>query len=203
MSIELSEESMRRYGTSFSEVATAIRNSSVNLSSGRIRTETGEVLLRTRNLADSEPDFKAIVIRQNRDGGRVTVGDVAQVVDGYEDEEILATVNGEPSVLLQIMSTDNMQVVKSSNSVRDWMEKRQESMPAGASLMLWSDSADVYKSRMATISSAAFAGLILVFFVLILSLRPQVALWVTVGISVAFMGTFALLPTFDVSLNIL
>ncbi len=203
VSIELSEESMRRYGTSFSEVATAIRNSSVNLSSGRIRTETGDVLLRTRNLADSEPDFKAIVIRQNRDGGRVTVGDVAQVVDGYEDEEILATVNGEPSVLLQIMSTDNMQVVKSSNSVRDWMEKRQESMPAGASLMLWSDSADVYKSRMATISSAAFAGLILVFLVLILSLRPQVALWVTVGISVAFMGTFALLPTFDVSLNIL
>jgi len=203
VSIELSEESMRRYGTNFSEVAAAIRNSSVNLSSGRIRTETGDVLLRARNLADSEPDFKAIVIRQNSNGGRVTVGDVARVVDGYEDEEILATVNGEPSVLLQIMSTDNMQVVKSSDSVRAWMEKRQESMPAGVSLMMWNDTADVYKSRMATISSAAIAGLILVFLVLILSLRPQVALWVTVGISVAFMGTFALLPTFDVSLNVL
>jgi multidrug efflux pump subunit AcrB len=203
VSIELSEESMRRYGTSFSEVATAIRNSSVNLSSGRIRTETGDVLLRARNLASSESDFEAIVIRQNSDGGMVTVGDVARVVDGYEDEEILATVNGEPSVLLQIMSTDNMQVVKSSDSVRAWMEKRQETMPAGVSLMLWNDTADIYKSRMATISSAAFAGLILVFLVLILSLRPQVALWVTVGISVAFMGTFALLPTFDVSLNIL
>jgi multidrug efflux pump subunit AcrB len=203
VSIELSEESMRRYGTSFSEVATAIRNSSVNLSSGRIRTETGDVLLRARNLASSESDFEAIVIRQNSDGGMVTVGDVARVVDGYEDEEILATVNGEPSVLLQIMSTDNMQVVKSSDSVRAWMEKRQETMPTGVSLMLWNDTADIYKSRMATISSAAFAGLILVFLVLILSLRPQVALWVTVGISVAFMGTFALLPTFDVSLNIL
>ncbi|MDA0979010.1 MAG: efflux RND transporter permease subunit, partial [Proteobacteria bacterium] len=106
VAIELSEEDLRRYALSFSEVAAAIRNSSINLSSGRVRTETGDVLLRARNLADNEEDFGEIIIRQNPDGGTVRVRDVARVVDGFEDEEILATMNGEPAVLLQVLSTE-------------------------------------------------------------------------------------------------
>ena len=203
VTIELSEQALRRYSLSFDEVANAIRASSINISSGRIRTETGDVLLRARNMADSEEDFSNIVIRQSRSGGIVRVGDVAKVIDGFEENEILATLNGEPAVLLQILTTDNMQVVKTSDSVRQWMEERKKTLPEGVSLSLWFDSADIYKSRMGTIGSSAYLGLILVFLVLILSLRPKVALWVTAGIGIAFIGTFALLPVYDVSLNIL
>lgn len=203
VTIELAEDAMRRYGLSFSEVAAAIRSSSINLSSGRVRTETGDVLLRARNLADTEDEFGEIVVRQDSRGGIIRVRDVARVVDGYEDEEILATMNGEPTVLLQVLSTENMQVVKTSDAVKAWMEERQKTLPDGVSLSIWFDTADIYKSRMNTIGNSAYLGLLLVFLVLILSLRPQVALWVTAGIGVAFMGTFALLPANDVSLNIL
>ncbi|MDA0978390.1 MAG: efflux RND transporter permease subunit, partial [Proteobacteria bacterium] len=120
-----------------------------------------------------------------------------------EDEEILATMNGEPAVLLQVLSTENMQVVKTSDAVKAWMEERQKTLPEGVDLTIWFDTADVYKSRMSTIGNSAYMGLLLVFLVLILSLRPKVALWVTAGIGVAFMGTFALLPANDVSLNIM
>lgn len=203
VSIELSEQSMRRYGLSFADVANAIRGSSINLSSGRIRTETGDVLLRARNIADTEDEFNRIIIRQSPSGGTVRVGDVAHVVDGFEDNEILATMNGEPAVLIQIMSTDNMQVVKASDAIKAWMKKTEPTLPQGVSLSVWFDSADMYKSRMGTISKSAYMGLVLVFLVLILSLRPKVALWVTAGIGVSFLGTFALLPAYDVSLNIM
>ena len=203
VSIEVSEDSLRQYGLSFSEVAAAIRGSSINLSSGRIRTETGDVLLRARNVADTEEEFERIILRQTAEGAVVRLGDVASIVDGYEDNEILATMNGEPAVLLQIMSSDYMQVVKTSDAVKAWMEERQQTLPDGVNLSIWFDTADMYKSRMGTISDAAFLGLVLVFMILILSLRPKVALWVTVGIGVAFLGTFALLPANDVSLNIM
>ena len=203
VSIELSEDSMRRYGLSFDQVARAVRGSSINLSSGRVRTETGDVRLRARNLADSEQDFGKIVIRQTSDGGIVRLRDVAQVIDGFEDDEILATLDGEPAVLLQVMTTEVMQVIKSSESIRAWLEERRATLPEGVSLTLWGDSADFYNSTMRTISTSAYVGLALVFLVLILSLRPQVALWVTAGIAVAFMGTFSLLPAYDVSLNIM
>ena len=76
-------------------------------------------------------------------------------------------------------------------------------MPKGVSLELWFDTADIYTSRMDLIASSSMMGLVLVFLILILTLRPKVAVWVTAGIGVAFIGTFALLPANDVSLNVI
>jgi multidrug efflux pump subunit AcrB len=203
VTIELSEASMRQYGLSFSDVADAIRASSINLSSGQVRTATGDVQIRARNLADTERDFADITVRQSADGGTIRVGDVARVIDGFEDNEILATMNGQPAVLLQVQSSDNMQVVKASNAVKAWMEERSASLPEGVELTMWFDTADIYSERMELIGKSAYLGLALVFLVLILSLRPRVALWVTAGIGVAFLGTFSLLPMNDVSLNVI
>jgi len=203
VTVELSESSMRRYRLSFSDVADAIRGSSINLSSGQLRTETGDVQLRARNLADSAQDFEAIIVRQTDDGGTVRVGDVARVIDGFEDNEILATLNGQPAVLLQVQNTDNMQVVRASEAVRAWMEERRATLPRGIELTMWFDTADIYTGRMELIGKSAYLGLALVFAVLILTLRPRVALWVTAGIGVAFIGSFSLLPMNDVSLNVM
>jgi multidrug efflux pump subunit AcrB len=203
VSIELSEQAMRRYGLTFNDVATAIRASSLNLSSGSIRTATGDVLLRARNLADNEQDFADIVIRQSKDGGILRISDVARVVDGYVDEEILATLNGENSVLVQVMTTDQMDVVKASESMHKWLEGAKKRMPEGVHLTLWWDSSEIYSNRMSTITRAALSGLLLVFLILILTLRPIVALWVTMGIGVAFIGTLSVLPVTGVSLNVI
>ncbi len=203
VSIELSELDMRRFGLSFDEVANAVRASSINLSSGQVRTDTGDVRLRARNLADTEQDFARIVVRQTDDGGIVTLADVATIIDGFEDEDILATLDGQPAVLLQVMSQEYMQVVKSSEALRGWIEERRQSLPAGVNLTLWGDSADIYRGTMDTIMDSAYLGLLLVFLVLILTLRPKVALWVTAGIAVAFLGTFSLLPANGVSLNVM
>jgi multidrug efflux pump subunit AcrB len=203
VTIELSEASMRRYRLGFNDVANAIRASSINLSSGQVRTATGDVRLRARNLADNQADFEQIVLRQTGDGATVRLRDVARVIDGFEENEILATMNGQPAVLLQILASDNMQVVKSSDTVRTWMETARPALPQGVELTIWFDSAEIYKSRMSTIGHSAYLGLALVFAVLILSLRPKVALWVTAGIAVSFLGTFSLLPANDVSLNIM
>jgi multidrug efflux pump subunit AcrB len=203
VSIEVSEEAMRRYNISFADVADAIRNYSINQSSGTVRTEVGAYQLKVRSLADTEEEFAEIIIRETPGGGIIRVGDVAKVIDGFEDNPILATLNGEPAVLLQVMTTETMDIVTASDSIRKWIAERQDSLPAGASLTLWTDNADDFKSRMATIGSSAFLGLVLVLIVLLLTLRPIVALWVAVGIATAYAGAFVLLPSVDVSLNML
>lgn len=203
VSIELSEEAMRRYGLTFDEVANAIGGSSINLSSGSVKSHSGDILLRARNLADSQIDFESIVVRQNSQGGVLTVGDVAKVNDGFEDNEILATLNGEPAVLIQVMSHENMDIVKASDSVKKWVEETNARLPRGVELLIWWDVADLYKDRMNTIVGAATSGLALVFIILILTLRPKVALWVSVGIATSYLGSLALLPSYDISLNII
>ncbi|MEM1141095.1 MAG: efflux RND transporter permease subunit [Pseudomonadota bacterium] len=203
VTIEVSEYSLRQYGLSFAEVADAIRATSINLSSGQVRTATGDVQIRARNLADTQTDFAEIVVRQSSNGGIVRVGDVARVNDGFEDNEILATMNGQPAVLLQLQNSDNMQIVRASEAVNAWVDERQKTLPQGVFLEVWFDSADIYSSRMELIGRSSVLGLALVFLVLILSLRPKVALWVTAGIGVAYMGSFAMLPSNDVSINVI
>ena len=203
VSIEVSEDALRRYNLSFSQVADAIRNTSINQSAGQVRTEVGTYQLKVRSQADTEADFNNIIVRETADGAIIRVGDVATVLDGFEDNPILATLNGEPAVLLQIMSTEIMDIVTASDSVRAWIEKRQETLPAGAKLTLWTDQAVDFKGRMKTIGSSAVMGLALVMLILLLTLRPIVAFWVAVGIATAYAGAFVLLGSVGVSLNML
>ena len=203
VSIEVSEQALRRYGMTFQQVADAIRTSSINQSAGTVRTDVGTYQLKVRNQANSEQEFADIIVRQTADGGTIRVGDVANVVDGFEDNEILATLNGEPSVLLQVMSTETMDILTASESIRNWIDERSKTLPAGAKLTLWTDNAVEFKGRLETIGSSAFQGLILVLLVLVFSLRPKVAFWVAIGIATAYAGAFVLLPSMGVSLNML
>ncbi|MEM9181913.1 MAG: efflux RND transporter permease subunit [Pseudomonadota bacterium] len=203
VSIQVSESALRRYGLTFADVANAVRDSSLNQSSGTVRTEVGAYQLKVRSQADTEQDFENIIVRQNDRGGTIRVGDVATVIDGFEDNEILATLNGKPAVLLQVMATENMDIVRASESIRGWIETRRESLPADAKLTLWTDNAVDFKGRMKTIGSAAVQGLVLVLLVLLFTLRPIVAFWVAVGIATAYAGTFVFMPSVDVSLNML
>ncbi len=203
ISIEVGEDALKRYGLTFSDVASAIRNSSMNQSSGSVRTQVGTYQLKVRSQADTEAEFAEIIVKETADGGVIKVGDVATVIDGFEDNPILATLNGEPGVLIQVMTTEIMDIVKASDSVRNWIAERKDTLPNGAKLTLWNDQAEDFKGRMQTIGSSAFMGLILVLFVLMLTLRPKVALWVAVGIATAYAGAFVFLPTVGVSLNML
>ncbi len=203
VSVQVSEDALQRYNMSFNQVAQAIRNHSINQSSGSVRTDVGTYQLTVRSQADTEAEFSDIVIRQTSDGGTIRVGDVATVVDGFEDNPILATLNGEPAVLIQVMTTEVMDIVKASESISEWIEKRQDTLPAGVSLTLWTDQAEAFKGRMTTIGSSAGIGLVLVLIFLVLTLRPKVALWVAVGIGTAYAGAFVFLPHVGVSLNML
>ncbi len=203
VSIEVSEEALRRFGLTLGEVATAVRGSSVNISAGNVRTEIGNVQLRTRNLADSKSEFENIVIRQEANGAVVRVRDVATVKDGFEEVDILATVNGEHTILVQVMSGPEMDIVKLSNDVKSYLEEARDEAPPGITLTLWDDQSETFSGRMNTIYSNFLVGLVLVLITLFLFLRPTVAFWVAVGIAVAFAGGLAFLPIFGVSLNMI
>ena len=203
VSIEVSEANLQAYGLSLEDVANAVRANSLNASSGIIRTQVGNVQLRTRHLADSKKDFENIIIRQNADGSTLRVKDIATVIDGFEQVHLNATMNGKPTILVSVMTGPNMDIVKMSNTVLDYVKSHQDDLPPGISMRIWNDNSKIYKDRMHAIGSNFFMGLILVFITLILFLRPIIAFWVAFGIAVAFAGGLALLPSFDVTFNMI
>jgi multidrug efflux pump subunit AcrB len=203
VSIELSEENLRRYGLTFDEISRAISNSSLNASAGNVRTALGDLALTSRQLGDSADDFGEIIIRQTPDGGTLRVRDVARVTDGFVDANLAATYNGEPMALVVVESSPNQDVVEVADGVEAYLERKRQEMPDGVSLSLWWDNSELYEGRMNTIASSALIGGALVLITLFLFLRPIVAFWVTIGIFIAFGGAFLLLPFMGVTLNML
>ena len=203
VSIEVSEDALRQYGMTLSEVAQAVRGASVNASSGTVRTDIGNMQLRTRNQANTQEEFENIVIRQDAGGAVIHVRDVATVIDGFEQVNLLATVNGKRTILVQVRSGPNMDIVKMSKNVSEYLEKNADKLPDGMSITTWEDAAELYSGRINTIAKNFFTGLLLVCLTLMLFLRPKIAFWVSMGIATAFAGGLALLPLFDVSFNMI
>jgi len=206
VSIEVSENALRRYNISFATVADAIRSTSINRSSGRVQTDVGAYSLRVRNQAKNQVDFENIVIRQTADGGVLKVSDVAIVKDGFVETENLTLIDGAPLILLEVLSGENIDVVTASDSVKAWIETRKPELQAiygDIDLAIWFSEAEILENRLETIGNSAFYGLILVLVLLLLTLRPIVAFWVTIGIATAYAGAFIFLPASGVTLNML
>ncbi|MBV5258269.1 efflux RND transporter permease subunit [Synechococcus moorigangaii CMS01] len=203
VSIEISEENMRRYGITIAELSRAISTSSLNLSAGSVRTDLGDVRVAARQLADTAEEFGNIIVRQTPGGSVIRVRDVATVIDGLEDRPFEATFNGEPMVLLTLMSVGNSDVIDVSGSLAAYIDRKQRELPTTVTISEWWDGADQFNSQLTVIGSSALLGLALVLVVLILFLRPIVAFWVTIGIATAFAGAFMLLPLIGVTLNFL
>ncbi|WP_440876021.1 efflux RND transporter permease subunit [Thalassotalea sp. PLHSN55] len=203
IAIELTEHSMSLFDISIDEVANAIRNTSFNISAGTVRDDAGILMLSTRNRAEYQQDFEDIIIRQNSDGGALYLKDIATIKDGLRDSRYFSSFDGETAILIDVMNSDYMDIPKISEHVHQYVNAKNEQLPDGVSLTIWSDWNEAYQARLSTIFTNALSGLLLVFIMLLLFLQPQIALWVTAGIATAFAASFALLPTFDVSLNMI
>lgn len=203
VSIEVSEDALRRYGITFSDIVEAVRGTSVNASSGNVRTDLGDMQLRTRNLADTQSEFETIIVKQLPNGAVVRLSDIATIKDGFEEVNLLATVNGEHTILVQVMSGQKMDIVKISREVAAYLETERPNAPAGVSMTVWEDQEETYSGRMGTIAKSFLSGLLLVLITLVLFLRPTIAFWVSAGIAIAFAGGLAFLHVFDVSLNMI
>lgn len=203
VSVEVSEASLRRYGLTFDDVARAIRGSSLNLAGGQVRTETGNLQIAARALADTAEEFERIVVRQNPDGSTIRVGDVATVIDGFEDRKQIRTVNGEPSIAIAIQSPEVSNISELSDTLNAWIEEKNKELDGRANVIVWFDGADPFNAQLNLVASNAIIGLMLVLIILMLFLRPAVAFWVAIGIAVAFAGAFIFMPMAGVSLNFL
>ena len=201
--IELSEVAMRRYGISFNDVVNGIRRSSLNLPAGTIRAETGDIQIQTRGQAYVEDDFNSISISSRADGTEIKISDVAIVKDTFEERNSLVRFNGKPSVFLGISVGNQPDVVATTEAVKRYIEEEINYLPAELSIATWADYSMMFSGRLELLSTNAFGGLVLVFVVLMLFLRPQLAFWVALGIAVAYMGALWILPSMGLTLNML
>lgn len=203
INIEVSQDKLKQYQLTLSDIASAIKASSVDLSAGNIRTEGGDVLVRSKGQAYRRDEFENIVIKTQVDGTMLRLVDIADVNDGFEERPLRARFNGKKGALIEVYRIGNQNAIEVADAVKKYINERQDSLPKGFELSYWDDDSELVKSRLNTLISNALQGGFLVLLLLTLFLRPSIAFWVFIGIPISFMGAFIVMPLFGVSINIM
>ncbi|MXW21669.1 MAG: efflux RND transporter permease subunit, partial [Gammaproteobacteria bacterium] len=203
ISIEVSEQTLRRMGLTFDQVANAVRNTSLDMPGGSIRTGAGEVLLRTRGQAYTAEDLRDVVVVSREDGTRVYLDEIAAIVDGFREGETQARFDGKPAAIVRVNQVGDEDMVEISARVRAYAEEARGRMPDGIALTIWRDESETLRDRIGILLGASFTGLALVLLLLSLPLQFRVAMWVAAGIPIAILGTIAVFGPLDITISTL
>lgn len=199
ITVEVSEEKLRQYQTSIEEVAQAIARSSLNLSSGEIRTEGGDLLLRTDQKRETGEEFENVVLRSLPSGSVLRLGDIATVNDGFVDDELTNEINGERAAFVRIQASKDQNVLDVADDLYEFFETFE---PApGITVTVWEDSSSILSSRLSLLLRNGTLGFALVFLFLVLMLDLRLAFWVAMGVPISFLGGFLFFDFFGVNIN--
>ncbi|MGK0500522.1 MAG: multidrug efflux pump subunit AcrB [Oceanicoccus sp.] len=205
ITVEVPEDQLHKYNLTLEKVADAIRNSSINLPGGAVKTKTGEIMLRTKGQAYRQQDFEQVVLISNPDGTRLTLADIATINDGFIEEKGFSLFNNTFSMSITVYAVGNQDAIEVSRAAKRYVEEKRKSLPPGIEIDYWADITYYLEGRLDMMLKNLTIGALLVFIVLALFLEIKLAFWVMAGLPVCFLGAFMFLPVEPIatSLNML
>jgi len=203
ISVEIPEENLRRYNLTLDGVARQLRQASLDLPGGTIRSEGGQILLRTKERRYWGEEYADITVITAPDGTRVPLGAIAKVRETFQETDEFARFDGKPAAMVKILRVGDQKPTEISETVRDYVGKKRGYLPASVNLAVWNDTSEMFESRMDLLTRNAFLGLSLVLVILGLFLEIRLALWVMLGIPISFFGTMLLMPPLGASINMI
>ncbi len=203
ISIEVSESRLRELNLKLSDIAHAVRTSNLDLPSGSVRTERGEVILRALGKRYAAADMASIPVATGADGSTIFLGDVAVLVDGFEDLDLSSRFDGKNAVVINVYRVGSEDTLALAELVRSYVKESATRFPDGVKLSIWNDQSLYLQGRLDLLKRNATTGLLLVLAVLTLFLRPSLALLVALGIPLSFAGGIWMMPFFGVSVNMI
>jgi len=203
IAIEVKENTLRRYKLTFDEIANALRAASIDLPGGSIKTDRGDVLLRTVGQSYTGEEFAQTLIRTNPDGSRLLLGDIATINDDFVEDTERGQFDNKPAISITVNSVESESIIDISDQVLKYVANKKNKMPPNISIATWSDTSYYVRGRLDMMERNMIQGAALVLLTLTLFLRLKVAFWVMLGLPVAFLGAFMFLPMVDISINML
>ncbi len=203
IAIEISREKLEEFGLALSDVAMQIRLASMELPGGTLKTDGGELLVRLSDRRRYGAEFEQMILRATASGASVRLGDIATIRDGYVETDQGANFNGKPAVRVTAYRVGEETPTSVADAVKDYMVTMREDVPDNIELAVWSDESVMLRGRIDLLVRNARTGLFLVLLVLALFLNLRLAFWVALGIPISFLGTFLVMPTMDLTVNMI
>ena len=201
VNVEIDPVRIEALGLGIDEVIGGLQSENVNTPLGRLNRGGNEFPMRVEGKPDDVEQYKTMVITQ-RAGRPITLGEIAEVRDGIEEQRSLALVNGIPAVALDIMKQSRANTVQVVEAVKKESAKLQEELPPGTIIEMVRDASVFIRESVHDVQQTLILGGILTIFIVFLFLnswRSTVITGLTLPISV--ISSFIVMNFMGMTLN--
>ena len=201
--IRVDQQKLSQLGISIEQIAARIRAENVNLSGGRLEEGNQRFLVRTLNEFQSVDEFRDAIVAYVADRP-VYLRDVAIVERGYKEREAITRVRGQESVELAVYKEGDANTVQVANRIEQRIQALREALPDDIDIVKIHDQSTFISSAVDDVRLAAILGGLIAILVLYGFLRDSRATTIVgIAIPVSVIGTFLLMYTNNISLNIM
>ncbi len=201
IAVEVSPQDLVRYKLTISDIAAAIRNSNLNISSGSVLTDQEEILIRSYNVKYDAREIEKIEVISSIDGQRIRLADIATVQEQWPENEFYSEFNGRRSVGFNVMYSVNEDVIEITEIV-DEMAERYEAQYAGlVTFDTFIRDTEELEQRLDLMTTNGLIGLALVLVLLGIFFNLRMSFWVALGIPVSLLGMFFVLWLLGITIN--
>jgi multidrug efflux pump subunit AcrB len=208
ISIEVSERELRRYGLTLERVAALVRQSSLNMPGGEIRTQGEDIKIRTMGRGYTGNEYADLVLIAREDGTSLRLGQIATIRDTFVDDDIIVRHNGRPAVAIWVYNNDDEDGLNIGNAVLDYAARKSSELKSmglegEVSVETWLNSSRFIIERIELLLRNGVIGLCLVFLLLWIFLDLRLAFWVSLGIPISLSGALFLMFLVGETINMI
>ncbi|NQZ00116.1 MAG: efflux RND transporter permease subunit [Bdellovibrionales bacterium] len=147
--------------------------------------------------------IRALPLRANMAGYTLTVGDVADVRWELVDKESIYYVNGNPGLTLSLRKSLSTDAIDLKHDAWEVVQEMQAKAPAGVKVLNMVDGPQFIERQMGVLNQNGLIGLGLVFLMLMFFLNSRTALMATLGLPIAYFGTFTVLMLLGIDIDLI
>jgi multidrug efflux pump subunit AcrB len=201
--VEIPQATLREYGLTLGEVAELIEQSSRDVAAGSIDTSGGEILLRVNERKLWSEEIENIVLFSSESGAPVTLGTIATVVDGFEEQGFHSQFNRQPSVGLQVFRVGDQSPLDVAEDVEAVLRDLEATLPPGIQYRVDNNRAEEFGDRLQLLLENGLLAVVIIVLILALFLEFRLSFWIMMGMTISFVGSFTVLPMLDISINMI
>ena len=199
--IEISQSETARLKLSFNQIANLIRLETKDVSGGSFAD--GSLRVRTVGEKKLVETFKALELRNSISGGRILLKDVAIIKSSVAKSSVLKYVNGKPAVELWVRRSKTSDALEVSENIQEVLTNSKNIIPSSINIQTYNTAANLIQERISLLIKNGVSGLCIVLLVLFLFLSRNTAIWVALGIPIAFLATFGVMFISGQSINMI
>ncbi len=199
--IEISQLEAARLKLSFNKIANLIKLETQDVSGGSFAD--GSLRVRTIGEKRLVETFKKLELKNSSSGGRILLDDIAEIKSSVKKGSVLKSIDGNPAVELWVRRSKTSDALEVSENVEKVITNAKNIIGNVIKVETYNTAANLIEERISLLVKNGLSGLCIVLAVLFLFLSRNTAIWVALGIPIAFLATFGVMFVSGQSINMI